>query len=480
MNTLLPVILVGGSGTRLWPLSRSNYPKQFLRLFGERSMFQETVLRTKNISNALKPLIICNEAHYFLCLEHLSEIGIDDAELIIEPVGRNTAPAIAIAAMYAKTKYQEDISLLVLPSDHLIKNIEAFSQAVTLAASSAERGKLVTFGAKPTSPETGYGYIEAGNALSEGIFDLKKFTEKPSREIAQQFIESGNYYWNAGIFLFQAKSYLQELKAYAKDIYDSVKNAFENSMDEDRIVRIDPKKFEACRSESIDYAVMEHTDKGAVVPIDVDWSDLGCWNAVHKTSEEDDNQNVLQGNVIAQETQNCFIHTEEPFVSTAGVKDLIIVATKDSVLVANKSHSQHVKDLVSEIKNTDNSQLAAFHTKVYRPWGHYESLIIGENFQAKHIVVKPGQKLSLQLHHHRAEHWVVVSGKAEVVCGEKVFELTANQSTYIPKETKHRLTNIGTEPLHIIEVQTGDYLGEDDIVRFEDVYGRIASSEETV
>ena len=480
---LCPVILSGGAGTRLWPLSRELYPKQLLALTGERTMLQQTALRLEGLS-AGAPVVVCNEAHRFLVAEQLRQIQIEPRALVLEPFGRNTAPAIALAA-YAALKSAAasmagdsgaDPVLLVLPADHVIRDVPAFQKAVRVALPAAEQGKLVTFGIVPSSPETGYGYIQRaalGDAdkATGGVHGIARFVEKPSAEKAAQFLKSGDYYWNSGMFMFRAHRYLQELARFAPEIAkvcESAAAAAKNDLD---FTRVDAKLFETCPSDSIDYAVMERTADGLVVPLDAGWSDVGSWAALHEASESDGRGNVSRGDVIAEDSNGCYLYSESRLVAVVGLEDHVVIETKDAVLVAPKERVQDVKKLVFRLKERGRYE-HSLHREVFRPWGSYDSIENGPRFQVKRLKVKPGATLSLQMHHHRAEHWIVVSGTARITRGDEVFLLEENQSTYIPVGVRHRIENPGKIPVHIIEVQSGSYLGEDDIVRFEDRYGR--------
>jgi mannose-1-phosphate guanylyltransferase / mannose-6-phosphate isomerase len=475
---LTPVILSGGAGTRLWPLSRELYPKQLLALTGERTMIQETALRLEGLA-AAPPVIVCNEAHRFLVAEQMRELGIEPQAIVLEPVGRNTAPAIALAAHAALkasgAKAEADPLLLVLPADHVIRDVPAFHKAVQAALGAAEQGQLVTFGIVPTAAETGYGYIqiEKGQrgAASGGAFRIARFIEKPSAPVAADFVASGDYYWNSGMFLFGARRYLAELKRLAPGISRACAEAFAAATADLDFTRIDRKLFEACPADSIDYAVMEKTSDAVVVPLAAGWSDVGSWAALHEASEPDARGNVSRGDVIFEDSEGCYLYAESRLVSAVGLKDHVVVETKDAVLVAPRNRVQDVKKLVSKLKEQGRYE-HSLHREVFRPWGSYDSIENGPRFQVKRLKVKPGAVLSLQLHHHRAEHWIVVSGTARVTRGDEVFLLEENQSTYIPIGVKHRIENPGKIALHIIEVQSGSYLGEDDIVRLEDHYGR--------
>ena len=462
---LTPVILSGGSGTRLWPLSRELYPKQLLRLLGKNTMLQDTAHRLAGLS-AGPPIIVCNESHRFLVAEQLRQIGIKPRSIILEPAGRNTAPAIGLAAHAASA----DDLLLVLPADHVIRDTDAFCKAITAALPAAQAGRLVTFGIVPNAAETGYGYIRRG-AAEQGGYRIAQFVEKPDSARAGEFLASGEYYWNSGMFLFRADRYLEELARYAGDIASVVKQVMAQTTADLDFIRVDKAKFEASRSDSIDYAVMEKTADAIVVPLDAGWSDVGSWDALHGASPADQSGNVLHGDVVVADTEGSYLFAESRLVAAVGLKDHVVVETKDAVLVAPRDRVQDVKKLVSRIK-ADGRTEHLLHREVYRPWGSYDSIDFGDRFQVKRLSVKPGAELSLQLHHHRAEHWIVVAGTARITCGEKVFLLHENESTFIPLGVKHRIENPGMIPLHIIEVQSGTYLGEDDIVRFEDRYGR--------
>ena len=467
---LTPVILSGGAGTRLWPLSRELYPKQLLALTGERTLIQQTALRLEGLS-AVAPVIVCNEAHRFLVAEQLREIGIKPAALVLEPLGRNTAPAIALAAHAAlKAAQGVDPLLLVLPADHVIRDVPAFQKAVHAALAAAGEGKLVTFGIVPVSPETGYGYIQRG-ADQGAAFAIRRFVEKPDVERARQFLAAGEYYWNSGMFLFSARRYLEELGRFAPEMARVCAEAFAAARSDLDFTRIERQRFEACPADSIDYAVMEKTRDAVVVPLAAGWSDVGSWAALHEACEADAHGNVARGDVICEDSEGCYLYAESRLVSAVGLKDHVVVETKDAVLVAPKDRVQDVKKLVHRLKEAGRYE-HSLHREVFRPWGSYDSIEAGPRFQVKRLKVKPGAVLSLQLHHHRAEHWVVVSGTARITRGEEVFFLEENQSTYIPIGVRHRIENPGKIPLHIIEIQSGSYLGEDDIVRLEDQYGR--------
>jgi mannose-1-phosphate guanylyltransferase / mannose-6-phosphate isomerase len=467
-----PVILCGGSGTRLWPLSRSSYPKQFLRLAGEHTMLQETLLRLAGLPDVADPVVICNQEHRFLVAEQLRAIGVTPKLLLLEPMGRNTAPAVAAAAV-ALSKDDPNGAMLVLPSDHAIRDTAAFHSAIGTAARAAAQGRLATFGIVPHAPETGYGYIRRADALADlaGTFAISRFVEKPDAETARGFLASGDYFWNSGMFLMKASTYVEELSAFQPAILVAVKRALEASKMDMDFCRLDEKSFAASPSISIDYAVMEKTKLGAVVPVEMGWNDVGSWDALWDLHEKTPEGNVLQGDVIASGVSNTFIKAENRMVAAVGVDDLVIVETADAVMVSSRKSAQDVKLLVDRMK-TDERTEHVTHRRVYRPWGSYEGIDGGSRYQVKRLTVNPGAKLSLQLHHHRAEHWIVVSGTALVTRGEEEILLTENQSTYIPLGTKHRLENPGLMPLHLIEVQSGSYLGEDDIVRFADDWNR--------
>ncbi|VEF37136.1 mannose-1-phosphate guanylyltransferase [Stenotrophomonas maltophilia] len=466
MSTIQPVILSGGSGTRLWPLSREAYPKQFLPLASEQTMLQATWKRVAPIA-ARGPLVIANEEHRFVAAEQLQQVGAEPAAIILEPVGRNTAPAIAVAALEA-TRDGGDALLLVLPSDHVINNETAFRSAIQAAAAAAEAGKLVTFGIVPTGPETGYGYIKAADG--QGLRAVERFVEKPDLGTATRYVSSGQYYWNSGMFLFKASRYLQELERFQPAMLAGSRQAWQQARRDADFTRLDKEAFTAVPSDSIDYAVMEKTADAVVIPLDAGWNDVGSWTALRDVSQQDGDGNAHQGDVIAIDCRNTYAYAQR-LVALVGLDDVVVVETDDAVLVGKADRMQEVKTVVAQLKAEGRSE-ATWHRKVYRPWGAYDSIDNGERFQVKRITVKPGGTLSLQMHHHRAEHWIVVSGTAEVTRGDEVILLSENQSTYIPLGVTHRLRNPGKLPLELIEVQSGSYLGEDDIVRFEDTYGR--------
>ena len=466
---LKPVLLSGGVGSRLWPVSREAYPKQFLPLAGEQSMLVDTLHRLEALS-AQPPMVVCNEEHRFIVAQQLREADLAGAEIVLEPCGRNTAPAVAVAALQA-LKSDEDAILLVLPADHLVENPAAFHSAVLEALPLAEQGQLVTFGVVPTRPETGYGYIKRGEGLGGGLYALESFVEKPDAATAQSYLQSGDYLWNSGKFLFSARAYIDELRVLAPAMLEACVNALEGANADLDFVRLDADIFAACPSDSIDYAVLEKTGRGAVATLDCGWSDVGAWSALWDVGEADDQGNVVQGDVLVDQSKNNYLRSESRLLAVTGVSDLVVVETADAVLVSHRDTVQDVKRLVTALKSSNRAE-ANVHARVYRPWGFYESLITSDRFQVKSIVVNPGQKLSLQKHHHRAEHWIVVNGTGEVTCEDKVFTLREDESTYIPLGHKHRLANPGCIPLELIEVQSGSYLGEDDIVRYEDIYGR--------
>ena len=467
---LFPVIMAGGSGSRLWPLSRQLNPKQFLPLAdAELSMLQATIQRLDGLAVGL-PRLICNEQHRFLAAEQLRQLGMDGASILLEPVGRNTAPAIALAALQA-IEEADDPLLLVLAADHLIQDVAAFHASIRTALPLAADGKLVTFGIVPTHPETGYGYIEQGASVGAGGYAVNRFVEKPDLATARDYLATGNYFWNSGMFLFRASRYLEELERFQPAILAACRAALAGGKQDMHFTRVDAAAFAACPEDSIDYAVMEKTADAAMVPLDAGWSDIGSWSALWDVSAKDTEGNVFKGDVLGQATRNTYVHADSRLVTTVGVEDLVIVETKDAVLVAHKDKVQDVKKIVERIK-ADDRQEHVNHREVYRPWGMYDSIDNGHRYQVKRITVQPGAKLSVQMHHHRAEHWIVVSGTAKVTNGDKTYLVTENQSTYIPIGQVHALENPGVIPLELIEVQSGSYLGEDDIVRFEDKYGR--------
>jgi mannose-1-phosphate guanylyltransferase/mannose-6-phosphate isomerase len=474
MSKILPVILSGGSGTRLWPASRSMYPKQLLSIAGEKTMLQATALRTSGLSTVglqraeNRHLIVSNEAHRFSVAEQMNAIE-KRAQIILEPEGRNTAPAVALAALHAM-EVHPDVVLLIMPADHVIRDVAAFQAAVGRGMLAAEDGKLVTFGIVPTGPETGYGYI---NASPEGdaAVPVEAFVEKPDLETAQKYVDDGSYFWNSGMFMFKASLYLDELRSLAPDMLAACENSMAQKTLDGDFVRPDPNEFAKCPSDSIDYAVMEKSGNSMMVPLDAGWSDVGSWSALHSVLDKDEQGNTLFGDALAHDCVDTFVQAESRLVATVGLRDTVVIETKDSVLVVDKNRSQNVKELVDQLKVKGREEVN-LHRQVFRPWGSYDSIDSADNFQVKRLIVKPGAVLSLQKHAHRSEHWVVVKGKALITKNDKEFDLKVNESTYVAIGDVHRIANPYDEPVHIIEVQCGDYLGEDDIVRFEDNYGR--------
>ncbi len=474
---IIPVVLSGGSGTRLWPLSRAMRPKQLLSMVSNHTMIQDTVTRLSGIPDLADPVIVCNEEHRFTIAEQMREMNINPAAIILEPFGKNTAPAVAISALQAQ-KTEKDPVILVLPADHIIGDNAAFHAAVEVGYQAAQNNKLVTFGIVPNAPETGYGYIKAGTQLDNNqIFNVEKFVEKPDEDKAQSYLDEGCYYWNSGMFMFKASVYLQELKLHNNEMYRCSEKSFSSAAVDMDFIRLNSDEFKQCPADSIDYAVMEKTDSAAVIPVDMQWNDIGSWSALWEVGESDSNGNVTHGDVVIQDSHNSYIHADSRLVTTVGLNDHVVVETADAVLVAPRNKVQNVKDIVEKLKAANRDE-ATIHHKAYRPWGAYECIDHDSRFQVKRITVNVGASLSLQLHHHRSEHWIVVQGTAKVTCGEKVFLMAENESTYIPLGEKHRLENSGKIPLELIEVQTGSYLGEDDIVRFDDVYGREDISKE--
>lgn len=471
---MIPVILAGGSGSRLWPQSRALYPKQFLPLHGECTMLQQTLLRLKQL-DASAPVIVCNEEHRFIVAEQVRQIGIQPAAILLEPFGRNTAPAIALAALFAAS-HMTDEPLLVLPADHVIQDEGSFCRSVVDACQFADQGKLVTFGIQPVAPETGYGYINAvdpansADAKSSGRL-IRQFVEKPDLETAKKYVNSGEYFWNSGMFVFKASAYLDELAVYNPEILDCCRQALAKGARDVDFTRISRDEFSQCPEDSIDYAVMEKTANAVMVPMNAGWSDVGSWSALWDLEHKDQSGNVIQGDIICRDTSNSYLSSRNKLLATIGIDNLVVVDTPDALLVADKRKIQDVKKIVEELK-LKGRQEYKIHREVYRPWGKYDSIDMGDRFQVKRITVNPGAKLSVQMHHHRAEHWIVVSGTARVSKGDEQYLVTENQSTYIPLGTVHALENPGKIPLEMIEVQSGAYLGEDDIVRFEDKYGR--------
>lgn len=467
---ILPVLLAGGSGTRLWPLSREQYPKQFLKLVGDQTLLQQTALRAGQLPNALPPLAVCGDRHRFIVAEQLRDAGIAGAKVMLEPEGRNTAPAAAVAAHYAHQQHGANTLVFIMAADHVIPDSGAFAAAVRIAGETAMAGHIVTFGIQPTGPETGYGYIKAGALIKDSARQIAAFVEKPALEKAETFLREGGYYWNGGMFLFRAGDFLDELQRLEPEMHTASKNALDAAKQDLDFIRLDTDAFRRCRSDSIDYAVMEKTRKAALVPLNAGWDDVGSWGFLAK-QPGDVHGNVARGDVLLEDSRNNVVHASHRLVALEGVQGHVVVETADAVLVTTPDRAQDVKKIVAKLKALKRPE-AVDHPKVYRPWGSYETIALADRFQVKRITVKPGQKLSLQKHHHRAEHWIVVQGTAQVTCGEKVFLLHEDQSTYIPLGEKHRLENPGNIPLELIEVQSGSYLGEDDIVRFDDVYGR--------
>jgi mannose-1-phosphate guanylyltransferase/mannose-6-phosphate isomerase len=470
---LIPVILSGGAGTRLWPLSRELYPKQFLPLTRERTMIQETALRAVGLPSVAPPIVVCNEAHRFMVAEQLRQVAVEPQAILLEPVGRNTAPALAVAALAAlsSTRRGEPAPLLlVLPADHVLTDLADFRRAVEAAIPAARDGRFVTFGVVPTHPETGYGYIRKG-AQAGQVMRVAAFVEKPDPEKAAQFLASGDYLWNSGMFLLPAQGYLDELRRLAPAMLSACEQAYRSAARDLDFTRLDRVAFESCRADSIDYAVMEKTDRAAVVPLAAGWSDVGSWASLADALPADAEGNVLHGDVVTEDSTDCLLYSTDRLVATVGLDSHVVIETKDAVLVAPKDRVRDVKRLVERMKKAGRSE-PGLHREVFRPWGSYDSIDAGARFQVKRLTVKPGAVLSLQMHRHRAEHWVVVKGQARITRGEEVFLLAENESTFIPVGTVHRIENPGSEPLQIIEIQSGSYFGEDDIVRLEDHYGR--------
>jgi len=465
---IIPIILCGGSGTRLWPLSRKLHPKQFINLVNDNTLFQDTILRLpKETSN---PIIVCNEEHRFLAAEQLRQINKKSNGIILEPIGKNTAPAIALAAMHSMKDFN-DALMLVLPADHLISNLQKFHESIHIAKNLAENNKIVTFGIPPTKAETGFGYIEAEMTGTSTYHKVKSFTEKPNQKDADKYLKSGGFLWNSGMFMFKPSTYLKELNKFQPKILDTCKKSFQTSIDSD-FIRINKDVFLNCPDISIDFAVMKHTKEAVVIPFEGDWSDVGSWSSLMDSKTKDDNGNVCEGDVILDNVKNTFTYSSSRLVSAIGVSDLIIIDTQDALLVTDVKNAHDTKNIIRKLKSSNRTE-AEYHRKVYRPWGYYDLIDKGDGFQAKRILVNPGAKLSLQKHNHRAEHWVVVSGIATITCGQEIFNLDINQSTYIPLGEIHRLENNQETILEIIEIQTGDYLGEDDIIRLDDDYKRV-------
>jgi mannose-1-phosphate guanylyltransferase / mannose-6-phosphate isomerase len=469
-----PVILTGGAGSRLWPVSREFYPKPLLPMFGEQTLLQDTVARLDALQGIRAPLFVCNEEHRFLVAEQVRLLGKEPEAIMLEPQGRNTAPALTIAALYLVAT-DPDALMVAMPADHVIPDPAAFVTAVEQAGQLAEQGYLVTFGVVAGKPETGYGYIQRGDAIEgSGGFRVDRFVEKPDVATAQAYLDAGNYFWNSGIFVMRADRWLEEIGKYQPDILAACKQAMAGSARDSDFVRVDKQAFLSSPSDSIDYAVMEKTDRAAVVPMSTSWSDVGSWSSIWEISERDGQGNVAKGDVLTHDTTNSLFMAQGRCIAAVGLDNIVVIETSDAVLVADKNKCQDVKAIVTQLKD-GNREEYRFHSRVYRPWGDYEGVDAGGRYQVKRLTVKPGAKLSLQMHHHRAEHWIVVSGTARVTRGDDVFILSENESTYIPLGTTHRLENPGSIALEIIEVQSGSYLGEDDIVRFEDVYNRVES-----
>jgi mannose-1-phosphate guanylyltransferase/mannose-6-phosphate isomerase len=482
---IIPVILSGGSGTRLWPLSRKQYPKQYLPLIGDNTMLQETILRLKGLDDLSDPIIICNADHRFLVAEQCQQIDVQNSTILLEPVSRGTAPAIAAAALQS-LKQTDDAVLLVLTADHVIQDVEAFHQAINIASNQAQEGKLAAFGIVPTDANIGYGYIKSQGELPidkrecpgvsegniDGAYKVEEFVEKPDLETAQSYLEQGNYLWNSGMFMFQAEILIDELTIHSPNIISAVKGAVNSATQDLDFIRLDQQAFESSPSVSIDYALMEKSDNVVVVPLDARWNDIGSWAALYEIGIKDNNGNVLKGDVFTQETTNTYINANHHVVATIGIDNLIIVDTSDAIFIATQDKAQEVKKIVEQLQQQDRKE-QFYHRKVFRPWGWYDSIESGEHFQVKRLHINPGAKLSLQMHRKRAEHWVVVMGVATAINGEEVLTLNKGESTYIPLGVTHAIENKTREPLEIIEVQSGIYLGEDDIVRFEDIYGRV-------
>ena len=470
--TLYPVILSGGSGSRLWPLSREFFPKPLLPLVSEQTLLQETATRLDGLADLGDAVYVCNEEHRFLVAEQIAEIGKTPSTIILEPEGRNTAPALTLAALYL-VKRDADAMMVVMPADHVMTVPQQFVEAVEQGSHNAEQGALVTFGIVPASPETGYGYIKRDEQVDDSAaYRVARFVEKPDRETAEQYVSEGDYFWNSGIFLMRADRWLDEISQHRPDILKACRQAMNKGTQDSDFFRVNKQEFHECPGDSIDYAVMEKTDRAVVVPISAGWSDIGAWSALWDVCQQDADGNVMQGDVIAEDTRNAFLVAQHRCLATVGLDDVVVIETADAVLVARKDKAQDVKAIVNRLKESGREEHKV-HRQVYRPWGSYEGIDEGPRFQVKRLTVKPGAQLSLQMHHHRAEHWVVVKGTARVTCGDQMFDLHENESTYIPIGQRHRLENPGNIPLEVIEIQSGSYLGEDDIVRFEDVYDRV-------
>jgi mannose-1-phosphate guanylyltransferase/mannose-6-phosphate isomerase len=468
---IIPVILSGGSGTRLWPLSRKQYSKQYLPLVGDNTMLQETILRLGGLDNLADPIIVCNADHRFLVAEQCQQIDIQNPTILLEPVGRNTAPAIAAAALQS-LKTSGDTVLLVLSADHVIQDIDAFHEAINIANNQAQEGKLATFGIVPTDANTGYGYIKSSKNNTDGAYKVEEFVEKPDLETAEKYLDQGNYLWNSGMFMFKADTLIDELTTHSPDTVKLVSDAVNNATQDLDFIRLEEQSFALSPGDSIDYALMEKSNNVVVVPLDAGWSDVGSWSTLYDIGVKDSSGNVLKGDVIAKDTTNTYIYASHHMVTTVGVDNLVVIDTPDATFIASQDKAHEVKSIVESLQKKGRDE-AHSNLKVYRPWGWYDSIEVGKNFQVKRLHVNPGAKLSLQMHHKRAEHWVVVSGTATAINGEEILTLTEGDSTYIPVGTTHGLENKTNEQLEIIEVQSGTYLGEDDIVRFEDIYGRV-------
>lgn len=468
---LVPVILAGGVGARLWPVSRALLPKQFIQFPQQQgSLFQNTLSRLSGLPDLADPIVVCNDDHRFLVAEQLRQLDSQQHCIILEPFGRNTAPAVALAALHIRQS-DPDAIMLVLPADHLIQNVTALQAAIIVGTEVARQGRLVTFGIVPVSPETGYGYIRKGPAIEGGAFQVDRFIEKPDQATARQYLGSGEYLWNSGMFMFTARRYLDDLATHAPAMLQACEMTWESVSRDGPFLHLDAALFETCPANSIDYAVMEKTSDAAVLALDANWNDLGAWSALCDVGEKDGNNNVISGDVLLTDVMDSYVQSSSRLVTAVGVKELVIVETSDAVLVADRNRVQDVKQIVDLLKQLERPE-HHIHNLVYRPWGSYESLVNAEGYQVKHIVVKPGASLSLQMHHHRSEHWTIIKGEATITRDDEVFTLQTNESTFIPQGARHRLQNRGSEPCELIEVQVGAYLGEDDIVRFEDVYGR--------
>jgi mannose-1-phosphate guanylyltransferase/mannose-6-phosphate isomerase len=472
LSNIIPVILSGGSGTRLWPLSRKQHPKQYLSLFSDKTLLQETILRLNGLDNLLDPIIICNTEHRFLVVDQLQEIGIYKPTIILEPVGRNTAPAVAAAAFQVVKDCSSESILLVLSADHIIQDIPALHNAINIAVEQAKQDKLTTFGVVPNSPNTGYGYIQLSTSISEFTYQVERFIEKPDLKSAESYLKSGEHLWNSGMFMFKAEVFINELSLYGADIISAVRESSNNAQRDLDFIRLEKESFELSPNDSIDFALMEKSKNVIVVTLDAGWSDIGSWSSLYDVMEKTEDGNVIEGDVFTEKTFNSFINANHHMVATIGVEDLIIIDTPNATLIANRDHSQDIKKILNQLIDSGRQE-QNYHRKVFRPWGWYDSIESGLNFQVKRLCINPYAKLSLQLHHKRAEHWVVVKGTASVINGNQSLSLESGQSTYIPVGIQHSLENKTDKLLEVIEVQSGHYLGEDDIVRFEDIYGRI-------